>query len=565
MNEVYYREEIKKNSLSINHRIALCDSLIKLLPPDDKAEIYLIKGKLLYDNGNFKNAGAAFSSGLLLCSDKNLSLKCALLYNAALAFFIDQSLNKSVNLQLKLLDIQKPDSLRYYDIKAHILIANILKSMQGKNTIQSQELQLNAALKLYNKLNKFIDKKISKELMANIYGGYGTINMVKGNYDYALENLKKAIATTDDPLIKASFKVNLGYIYERLGNLSRAEELYKDLINMDRFHINTWVAIYHLAAMLQSSGKYNEALLLINNHSEKRYIISGSILEVAILDLQAQSHRIQGNYRAALDNTQKALLVRDSIASVRQSEYDKLIADDIVQRANPLSRDRLMAQTFRLRNIVIALSIALALISILAAWSIFKFIKSNKKNLNLQLIIKNDKIRNEQAIKTKQQELEKCNRELTSKILQLNQINHTIEQISVSGATSNEQKDENIADEIIKLKKDLKINQHLWEPFLLQFEKIHPSFYSNLSLLSSSLTPAEKRMCAFILLNMTTKEIAATTNRSPRTVECVKYNIRQKLSISGSTEVFMHTVANAQKEEILKIAASIRNQSAPKS
>ncbi len=44
---------------------------------------------------------------------------------------------------------------------------------------------------------------------------------------------------------------------------------------------------------------------------------------------------------------------------------------------------------------------------------------------------------------------------------------------------------------------------------------------------------------------MTIKEIAIATNRSVRTVDCIKYNLRCKLNISEPTESFIRRLSSS--------------------
>lgn len=46
-------------------------------------------------------------------------------------------------------------------------------------------------------------------------------------------------------------------------------------------------------------------------------------------------------------------------------------------------------------------------------------------------------------------------------------------------------------------------------------------------------------MAAYVLLNMTSKEIAQISNRSIRTVDNIKYSLRKKLAISEPVHVYL--------------------------
>ncbi len=46
------------------------------------------------------------------------------------------------------------------------------------------------------------------------------------------------------------------------------------------------------------------------------------------------------------------------------------------------------------------------------------------------------------------------------------------------------------------------------------------------------LSPNEQRLCAFLKLNLATKEISSMTGQSPRAIEMARFRLRKKLGIS---------------------------------
>lgn len=80
-------------------------------------------------------------------------------------------------------------------------------------------------------------------------------------------------------------------------------------------------------------------------------------------------------------------------------------------------------------------------------------------------------------------------------------------------------------------------DENSWESFRLYFSKVHTSFFSRLNQAYPSLTPGEIRICAFLVLNLNTKEIATLTNRSVRTIDTAKFHIRKKMNITKDTSI----------------------------
>jgi len=74
----------------------------------------------------------------------------------------------------------------------------------------------------------------------------------------------------------------------------------------------------------------------------------------------------------------------------------------------------------------------------------------------------------------------------------------------------------------------------VWEEFELRFSQVHSDFYEKLLKKFPKLTPSEQKLCAFLRLNMTTKEISELTGQSVSTLETARYRLRKKLGISNS-------------------------------
>lgn len=75
------------------------------------------------------------------------------------------------------------------------------------------------------------------------------------------------------------------------------------------------------------------------------------------------------------------------------------------------------------------------------------------------------------------------------------------------------------------------------EIFETAFDEVHQDFLVRLKAKYPSLTPTEQRMCAFLKMNMSTKEIAPLMNISTRGVEICRYRIRKKMGIPRDTSL----------------------------
>lgn len=81
-----------------------------------------------------------------------------------------------------------------------------------------------------------------------------------------------------------------------------------------------------------------------------------------------------------------------------------------------------------------------------------------------------------------------------------------------------------------------KISQHMTDEgylhvFEANFEKVHQDFFKQLKTTFPDLTQKELRLCAFVKMNLSNKEIAPMLNISVRGVETSRYRIRKKLNL----------------------------------
>jgi DNA-binding CsgD family transcriptional regulator len=89
-----------------------------------------------------------------------------------------------------------------------------------------------------------------------------------------------------------------------------------------------------------------------------------------------------------------------------------------------------------------------------------------------------------------------------------------------------------------------------WEEFSYYFEKVHPSFYQNLEKQCPELTTKEKRLCAFLALGLSSKEISAITFKEVRSVESARNRLRKKLGVNQEDNLtdFLHTAVSINND-----------------
>jgi len=153
-----------------------------------------------------------------------------------------------------------------------------------------------------------------------------------------------------------------------------------------------------------------------------------------------------------------------------------------------------------------------------------------KKNLELErnnLVLENENL---------QQDLIIRNKELTTNVLNLVQKNEIIKNITDKLlAAKNTMLPEN-KDVVNRVVTELQqsTDEGMWQEFELRFQQVHSAFYEKLKKQFPDLTPNETKLCAFLRLNMTTKEIEAITKQSQRSIEVARSRLRKKLNITNT-------------------------------
>jgi DNA-binding CsgD family transcriptional regulator len=94
-----------------------------------------------------------------------------------------------------------------------------------------------------------------------------------------------------------------------------------------------------------------------------------------------------------------------------------------------------------------------------------------------------------------------------------------------------ENENTSIKSVISKISKNIS-NEDTWNVFKEAFDTVDKDFLKKLKSLHPALTPNDLRLCAYLRLNLSSKEIAPLLNISVRSVEIKRYRLRKKMNLS---------------------------------
>jgi len=136
------------------------------------------------------------------------------------------------------------------------------------------------------------------------------------------------------------------------------------------------------------------------------------------------------------------------------------------------------------------------------------------------------KLRNDQL----SQDVDAKNRELAVSTMSLIKKNELLSLIK-EDLKKTEDNSRNIKSVITTINKNIN-EEDTWNVFKEAFDNADKDFLKKVKSAHPTLTPNDLRLCAYLRLNLSSKEIAPLLNISVRSVEIKRYRLRKKMDLS---------------------------------
>lgn len=181
------------------------------------------------------------------------------------------------------------------------------------------------------------------------------------------------------------------------------------------------------------------------------------------------------------------------------------------------------------------------IISVYYRWNKMKYIqklKLKEEELKYQKKILEIELRAENELNIQEYERHILELELQSKSSEV-----TVKSLSIAKQSEMINKVQDILSkdmDLTKIKSEIKkaikinaLNKHEWETFEANLNQIHNEFIINLSQQYLNLTPKDIKLCIYLVMNLSSKEIAPMMNITFRGVDLHRYRLRKKLNLSS--------------------------------
>ncbi len=166
----------------------------------------------------------------------------------------------------------------------------------------------------------------------------------------------------------------------------------------------------------------------------------------------------------------------------------------------------------------------------------------NKKDSEL-LTVKTETEREIEKLKTEKlkADISHKNKELATSAMHLINKNEFIAQVkqNLTSLVRKHPKDP-LSNDLEKIMSSIERNissDDDWQHFEIHFDKVHGDFSKRLKDKYPNLSPQERRLCAYLRMNMSTKEIANLLNITVRGAEISRYRLRKKLDLSRDSNL----------------------------
>jgi hypothetical protein len=400
-----------------------------------------------------------------------------------------------------------------------------------------------------------INKKsgVKKELFNN-YNNLGGVYIKHKDYNRALEMSLLAIQQLDDGkdvYLYYSMQNNIATIYLlkndpnlAISYLSNAKE------HQIRYgFISDLVQTYaSLSRAFEMIGMKDSARLYIEKSLLQTQAINNKHIESQILQETAAFSERNGNIKKAYEALKKVSQINDSISQIdnqqKMNDLERMYFADKKIRENELEIQNITLQKLASDRLwIISASVAILLVIVVLYLINYSKNKEKERKSEEVLLQRQAELYEKEKELQRQKELDlndtidKQNRELASYTLYLiknnefiSDIKDELKQLLLELNPKDRHNREHIRELINKLNQQHSTDN--WEEFSYYFEKVHPSFYHNLEKHYPDLTVKERRLCAFLKLGLSSKEISAITFKEVRSVESARNRLRKKLEIS---------------------------------
>lgn len=505
--EIEYSLGIAENAASMADYYVIYDSLNKAkefytlagkcfneLDMDfDYAELLMVLGNIYLSQSNYSEALMYYQKSQHISEESDFKTILPHIYNnTGIIYSSLEEKEKALKHLMK----------AYNGFKALDLKENVAHTVSNIASIHLHNSKDSLAMSYYNEALKMFQEAGNLIGASFIYIDLGKYEFDKGNYTKALEYYTDAydqIYSQNEEYYGPKSRVlveilgSLGRVHFHLGNKQIAIKYLEESLSLaQQNHYVNWIEFdtHELSKIYESEGELDKALYYYKMYEQygDSILNESSIKRITQLEMQF--------------------------------EFDKKIKE---RELEDTRKETAQQRKEFLYLLFVSIGVFITIIVFLM------YINQRNKTSKIELKRQNLKLEHEKL----QQKLEHRNKELATNVMYLLSKNEFITSTAeklTKAKMSFKLENQKIIQDVIR---DLLLNssKDVWKEFEVRFQEVHSDFYDNLNKKFPELTPNEKKISAFLRLNMSTKDICAITYQSVRSINMARFRLRKKIGL----------------------------------
>jgi tetratricopeptide (TPR) repeat protein len=395
-----------------------------------------------------------------------------------------------------------------------------------------KELEGYAQAKVYYKKGKSSHLALGDSLgvvMAN--NNLGSVYRSLNQLDSAIAVYLEAstwLKALENNFLLAQNQLNIGNVYEQKGDLEQAEIYFTNCLNLSEkegLQYGVMLSRLNLGNLYRLQKDYSRSKEWLNLALAKAEEMSLAREKGLVLERLSWLARDTKDYERAYFLSVDATKIKDSLLS--ESVKKESLALQERYESERKSNEILVLEAANQQFLLIVVIGGIVLFALLSL--VFFGLYRQKRLVNEKLIAEAEQRDLSRAIQTK-------DLELTAQALQILQIKKLLDEQSAAGLVDEEGNS---------------IKRETFEFLQTELEnritESNGDFFKNLLAAYPDLKPTELKLCSYLRLNLSTKELAEVLNKSARTIENTRFSIRKKMGLGPEDNLVAQLIAVEEK------------------
>lgn len=395
-----------------------------------------------------------------------------------------------------------------------------------------KELEEYAQAKVYYKKGRSSHLSLGDSLgvvMAN--NNLGSVYRSLNQLDSAIAVYLEAstwLKALENNFLLAQNQLNIGNVYEQKGDLEQAKIYFTNCLNLSEkvgLQYGVLLSRLNLGNLYRLQKDYSSSKKWLNLALTKAEEMSLARERGLALERLSWLSRDTKDYERAYFLSVDASKIKDSLLS--ESVKKESLALQERYESERKSNEILLLDAANQRFLLIVVFGGIVLFALLSL--VFFGLYRQKRLVNEKLIAEAQQQDLSRAIQTK-------DLELTAQALQILQIKKLLDEQTAAGLLDEEGNG---------------IKRETFEFLQTELEnritESNGDFFKNLLAAYPDLKPTELKLCSYLRLNLSTKELAEVLNKSARTIENTRFSIRKKMGLEPEDNLVAQLIAVEEK------------------